>query len=46
MTALINNYCQNLVEDSNILGRLLELLAEMDMEREVNMISSAILNST
>lgn len=35
MTTLINNYCQNLVEDSNILGRLLELLIEMDIEKEV-----------
>ncbi|TDG40592.1 hypothetical protein AWZ03_012989 [Drosophila navojoa] len=39
MTALINNYCQNLVEDSNILGRLLELLIEMDIEKEINLLT-------
>ncbi|KAM8720864.1 hypothetical protein ACLKA7_006842 [Drosophila subpalustris] len=35
ITALINNYSQNLVEDSNILGRLLELIGDMDIEKEI-----------
>ncbi|XP_020811947.1 nuclear pore complex protein Nup205 [Drosophila serrata] len=34
VTCLITNYAQNLVEDSNILGRLLELLEEMDLDKE------------
>ncbi|KAH8396312.1 hypothetical protein KR222_008106, partial [Zaprionus bogoriensis] len=35
ITGLINNYAQNLVEDSNILGRLMELIVEMDVEQEI-----------
>ncbi|XP_016942363.3 nuclear pore complex protein Nup205 [Drosophila suzukii] len=34
ITCLITNYVQSLVEDSNILGRLLELLEEMDVDKE------------
>ncbi|KAH8290089.1 hypothetical protein KR044_013111, partial [Drosophila immigrans] len=35
ITALINNYSQNLVDDSNILGRLLELIGDMNVEKEI-----------
>ncbi|XP_017055499.1 nuclear pore complex protein Nup205 [Drosophila ficusphila] len=34
VTSLVTNYAQSLVEDSNILGRLLELLEEMDVDKE------------
>ncbi|XP_016950249.1 nuclear pore complex protein Nup205 [Drosophila biarmipes] len=34
VTCLVTNYAQSLVEDSNILGRLLELLEEMDVDKE------------
>ncbi|XP_017067012.1 nuclear pore complex protein Nup205 [Drosophila eugracilis] len=34
ITSLVTNYVQSLVEDSNILGRLLELLEEMDVVKE------------
>uniref|UniRef100_A0A6P4EG87 Nuclear pore complex protein Nup205 n=1 Tax=Drosophila rhopaloa TaxID=1041015 RepID=A0A6P4EG87_DRORH len=34
ITCLVTNYAQSLVEDSNILGRLLELLEEMDLDKE------------
>lgn len=39
ITALINNYSQNLVEDSNILGRLLELIGDMDVEKEIQLLT-------
>ncbi|EDV91738.1 nuclear pore complex protein Nup205 [Drosophila grimshawi] len=39
MTVVFDNYVQNLVEDSNILGRLLELLAEMDTEKEIALLT-------
>ncbi|XP_022232399.2 nuclear pore complex protein Nup205 [Drosophila obscura] len=32
--ALVNNYVQNLTEESNLLGRLLDILAEMDVVKE------------
>lgn len=39
----MTNYAQNLVEESNILGRLLELLEEMDLDKEVGLKSDLTL---
>ncbi|KAH8386462.1 hypothetical protein KR093_000678, partial [Drosophila rubida] len=39
VTGLINNYSQNLVEESNILGRLLELISEMNVEKEIGLLT-------
>ncbi|XP_030381528.1 nuclear pore complex protein Nup205 [Scaptodrosophila lebanonensis] len=39
ITAVITNYSQNLVEDSNILGRLIELLEHMDIEEESKLLT-------
>ncbi|XP_017097003.2 nuclear pore complex protein Nup205 [Drosophila bipectinata] len=39
ITYLVTNYAQNLVEDTNILGRLLELLDEMDLDKECLMLT-------
>ncbi|ALC49201.1 CG11943 [Drosophila busckii] len=39
LTSLINNYAQNLVIDSNVLGRLLELLVEMDADKEIALLT-------
>ncbi|XP_034102532.1 nuclear pore complex protein Nup205 [Drosophila albomicans] len=39
ITGLINNYAQNLVDDSNILGRLLELIGDMNVEKEIGLLT-------
>ncbi|XP_026837913.1 nuclear pore complex protein Nup205 [Drosophila erecta] len=39
VTCLVTNYAQSLVDDSNILGRLLELLEEMDVDKECIMLT-------
>ncbi|EDW56225.1 GM22996 [Drosophila sechellia] len=40
ITGLVTNYAESLVDGSNILGRLLELLDEMDVDKEFAMLTT------